>query len=283
MSMRQLDFKDHRRSLNDNQYVYAVVSRRVGGLSIGVNLNPDKTCNFDCPYCQVDRTIPGGSRAIETDRLSGELDGLLGWVNDGSLWTRAPFDTAADHLRQVGDISFAGDGEPTAAPDFAAAVAEVIAVRAAHKLERVRLSLLSNATLFHREGVIEGLDLLHGAGGEIWAKLDAGTEGWFQRVDGTTFSFKRVLDNITAASKRYRVVIQSMFHAFDGVGPDDAEIEAWVGRLTAVRDAGGQISEIQVYTVARRPADPSVGALERVRLDWIASQARAAGFGVSVY
>ena len=48
-SPRRLDFTDHRRDLGENRYVYAVVSRRAGGLSIGVNLNPDKVCNFDCP------------------------------------------------------------------------------------------------------------------------------------------------------------------------------------------------------------------------------------------
>ena len=62
---RRLDFKDHRRDLGENRYVYAVVSRRARGLSIGVNLNPDKVCNFDCPYCQVDRTTPGASPRIE--------------------------------------------------------------------------------------------------------------------------------------------------------------------------------------------------------------------------
>jgi len=60
---RRLDFRDHRRQLDENRYVYAVVSRRARGLSIGVNMNPDKRCNFDCPYCQVDRTTPAGPRA----------------------------------------------------------------------------------------------------------------------------------------------------------------------------------------------------------------------------
>jgi hypothetical protein len=91
---RQLDFRDHRRELGDNRFVYAVVSRRAGGLSIGLNLNPDKVCNFDCPYCQVDRSPKGLenlTRGVDVARLSAELDGLLAWVKDGSLWSRAPF------------------------------------------------------------------------------------------------------------------------------------------------------------------------------------------------
>ncbi len=152
-----MDFQDHRRDLNDNRYVYAVVSRRVGGLSIGINLNPDKACNFDCPYCQVDRTVPGGSRKVDVDLLGDELADLLGLVGSGDLWQTPPFDTTADHLRCVGDICFAGDGEPTAAGVFEDAVSRVAEVRAAHGLEAVPLTLLSNATLFHRTSVQAGV------------------------------------------------------------------------------------------------------------------------------
>ena len=46
----------HERRFEANRFVYPVLSRRSKGLSLGVNLNPDKVCNFDCIYCQVDRT-----------------------------------------------------------------------------------------------------------------------------------------------------------------------------------------------------------------------------------
>src|SRR4051812_50014357 len=51
-------FTQHSRTWRDNRYVYPVVSRRSKGISIGVNLNPDKVCNFDCIYCSVDRSSP---------------------------------------------------------------------------------------------------------------------------------------------------------------------------------------------------------------------------------
>jgi len=281
--MRRLDFSDHRRSLDDNRYVYAVVSRRVGGLSIGINLNPDKACNFACPYCQVDRTIPGGDRQIDLDVLDGELDRLLAWVADGSLWDHAPFNTAEAQYRRVGDISFAGDGEPTASPEFEASVRKVIDVRDRHGLQSVRLSLLSNATLFQRDTVRRGLDVLHGAGGEIWGKLDAGTEPWYRRVDATSIPFQRVLSNLESAARAYRLTIQSMFHAFDGEGPSDEEVVAWVERLAALLEGGGQVQHVQVYSVARTPASSAVEPLAHARLEWIAEQARALGLDVSVY
>ena len=99
MASRTLNFTDHRRALHTNRYVYAVVSRRSHGLSIGINLNPDKACNFACPYCQVDRTVPGGERRIDTALLGVELAEILSHVQDGTLWDRAPFDTTAPAMR----------------------------------------------------------------------------------------------------------------------------------------------------------------------------------------
>ena len=57
---------DHARLFEHNRFVYPVLSRRSGGISIGVNLNPDKICNFDCIYCQVDR------RSAERDAVRGD-------------------------------------------------------------------------------------------------------------------------------------------------------------------------------------------------------------------
>ena len=275
--MRRLDFKDHRRDLARNRYVYAVVSRRARGLSIGVNLNPDKVCNFDCPYCQVDRTTPGASPRIDVGVLAGELEELLERAR-GDLWAQAPFDSVAPELRRVADIAFAGDGEPTTPPEFPAAA------RAARETRDlltpgVPLRLLTNATLFHKPKVHAGL----AAFDELWCKLDAGTEAYFQLVDGTRLPFRRVLDNLRLVARERPIVIQAMLLAIDGQGPDDAEIAAWVDRMREILEGGGRIDHVQVYTVARKPSDPRFGPLAALRLDEIAAAARIAGLNASVY
>ena len=285
MAEHQLDFGDHRRALHDNRYVYAVVSRRSRGLSVGVNLNPDKACNFDCPYCQVDRTIPGGARAVDVGRLRAELDDLLGRVAEGSLWQEPPFDTAALPLRRVNDIAFAGDGEPTSCPQLAAAVDVVGDARARHGLEdSVRLHLLTNATLFHRPAVSAAVDAFDALGGEVWGKLDAGTPEWFRLVDGTTLPFQRVLDNLAIAAVRWRLVLQCLFVGMPNQGgPSDAEIAAWAGRIATLLERGGRVQAVQVTTIARRPADLRVQAVPAARLEQIADAARALGLPVAVY
>jgi wyosine [tRNA(Phe)-imidazoG37] synthetase (radical SAM superfamily) len=284
---RRLDFADHRRSLDDNRYIYAVVSRRSRGLSIGVNLNPDKVCNFDCPYCQVDRRIPGDDRPVDLDVLAAELDALLAEVGAGTLWDRPPFDTAAPALRRVNDVAFAGDGEPTAARCFAEAVEVVGAcldrAAAAHGVHGVRLHLLTNATLLHRPAVRAGVHALHRRGGEVWAKLDAGSQAWFSRVDGTRLSLDKIVENIASVAVDHPVVLQCLFPTLDGQGPDAAERAAWAGRLRTLLAAGAQLREVQVTTIARRPADPGVGPLDLPALEALADAARALGLHAVVY
>jgi wyosine [tRNA(Phe)-imidazoG37] synthetase (radical SAM superfamily) len=274
---RRLDFKDHRRELESNRYVYAVVSRRARGLSIGVNLNPDKVCNFDCPYCQVDRTTPGGPSRIDVAALVSELEGLLERAR-GDLWALPPFDSVAKELRRVADIAFAGDGEPTTPPEFPEAARAARALRD-RLAPGVPLRLLTNATLFHKEKVRAGL----AAFDELWCKLDAGTEAYFQVVDGTRLPFRRILDNLLLVARERPIVIQALLLTLDGTGPDDAEVAAWVERLREIVAAGGRIDHVQVYTVARAPSDPRCGPLAHERLEAIAASARAAGLPATVY
>ncbi|MFN8093481.1 MAG: radical SAM protein [Vicinamibacteria bacterium] len=275
---RALDFRDHRRDLDGNRYVYAVVSRRARGLSVGVNMNPDKRCNFDCPYCQVDRTTPGGPSRVDVDALREELDDLLARTSS-DLWSHPPFDTVAPELRRVADDRFAGDGEPTTPPEFPPAAAAAKAARD-RLAPGVPLRLLTNATLLDKPRVRAALACFD----ELWCKLDAGTEPYFRLVDGTKLPLGRILDNLLAVARERPIVVQSLFLAMSGEGPGDDEIAAWAGRLRDVVGGGGTIDHVQVYTVARAPADPRVSALPAERLEAIAAAARrAAGVDARVY
>lgn len=271
-----LTFAAHPRSLDDHRYVYAVLSRRARGVSIGVNLNPDKVCNWDCIYCQVDRTTAPRFREVDLAVLRAELDQVLAAVASGTLFTRPPFAGVPEAFRRVADISFSGDGEPTTYPRFKEAVETVIAAKTAAGLPDLKVTVLTNATMFHRPGVREGLALLDRHRGEIWAKLDAGTEAYYRKVDATTIPFAKVLRNILEAARVRPIVIQSLFMRVDGVGPDAAEVAAYCGRLRDLLREGGQIKLVQVYTVARPPAQPNVSALSDAEVDAIAAAVRAA-------
>ena len=178
----------------------------------------------------------------------------------------------------MADVAFAGDGEPTTPPEFPAAAGAARDARD-RLAPGVPLRLLTNATLFHKDRVRAALACFD----ELWCKLDAGTEAYFHVVDGTRLPFRRILDNLLLVARERPIVIQSLFLALDGVGPDDAEITAWVERLREIVAQGGRIDHVQVYTVARAPSDRRCGPLDTERLEAIAARARDAGLVAAVY
>src|SRR2546428_8522728 len=91
----------HERTFDANRFVYPVLSRRSGGISIGVNLNPDKICNFDCIYCQVDRTRQSETRFVELEALLAELDHMLGMVASGEIYETERFRETPGPLRRL--------------------------------------------------------------------------------------------------------------------------------------------------------------------------------------
>jgi wyosine [tRNA(Phe)-imidazoG37] synthetase (radical SAM superfamily) len=261
----------HERRFDQNRFVYPVLSRRSRGLSIGVNLNPDKVCNFDCIYCQVDRTRQSETRFVETDALLAELDDMLGLIASGEIYATEKFCTTPPELRRLNDIAFSGDGEPTTYRNFDEIIAACAELKRKHGLADVKMVLITNASMFHRPHVQRGLEILDRNNGEIWAKLEAGTEEYFKVVDRTPISFRQILDNITAAGRSRPLVIQSLFMRVAGEPPSQAELEAFCDRLNEITAAGGRLKLVQVYTVARRPAESFVAPLSDAEVDAIVS------------
>src|SRR5712692_10626538 len=138
--------RDHRRTFEDNRYIYAVVSRRSKGVIIGVNLNPDKVCNFDCVYCQVDRKTPPVVRDVNVPRLLEELEDMLDLVQSGKLFEMERFLATPPALRRLNDIAFSGDGEPTTCPELLEIVDAVAEIKRRLGLQAVKLVLITNAT-----------------------------------------------------------------------------------------------------------------------------------------
>ncbi len=299
--------EDHTRRFAENRYVYPVLSRRAGGISVGVNLNRDKTCNFRCVYCQVDReqqtaSAPQGAKTgslleftlqranqagaesgtrkrelqpsepIDLGLLAEELDAMAAAVVSGRLFEGPRFRQAPAQLRRLNDIALSGDGEPTLCPQFAEAVEVCATVRRKRRLDDVKLVLITNASLLDREAVRRGLAVLDGANGEIWAKLDAGTEAYYRRIARSRVSFAKILDNLHDAARARPIVIQTLLLRLDGQPPPSEELAEYCRRLNDIVAAGGQIKLVQLHTVARPPAEPFVSALSRVELDAAAEQ-----------
>ncbi|MCH2122916.1 MAG: radical SAM protein [Pirellulaceae bacterium] len=272
--MNQRLFQQHSRNFEQNRFVYPVISRRSGGVSIGVNLNPDKVCNFDCIYCQVDRTRQSETRFVETDALLTELRGVLELVVSGDLFELQRFSETPPSMRRLNDIAFSGDGEPTTFRNFDEIIQACAEVRQDVGATESKMVLITNASMFHRPHVQNGLEILDRNCGEIWAKLDAGTEEYFQIIDRTKFTLKHVMGNLVLAAKLRPIVIQSLWMRVDDEPPTINELEAYSDRLNEIVSAGGEIKLVQIYTVARQPAESYVSPLTNDEVDFWVNEVR---------
>jgi wyosine [tRNA(Phe)-imidazoG37] synthetase (radical SAM superfamily) len=276
-------YAHHSRTWRQGRYVYPVISRRSRGLSIGVNLNPDKVCNFDCIYCSVDRRVPAATVDVDLAVLRSELAAMLDLASDGGIFDEPPFDQTPTPLRRINDVAFSGDGEPTSFCFFEDAcrlVADALEERA---LAETKIVVITNATLLHRPSVKSALAFLDEHRGEIWAKLDAGTEASYRRIERTTIPLARVLSNILETARPRPIVIQSLFMNIAGVGPAAAEIDAYVRRVRELVKCGAKIKLVQVYTIARPTAEKNVTPLDDHALDQIAAHVRAIGLNVEAF
>ena len=266
--------QDHTRHFSDFTFVYPVISRRSKGLSIGVNLNPDKVCNFDCIYCEVDRRIPGAVTEVDLSQMKDELTAMVRFARDGGLAKEPKFDEVPWLTREVKDIAFSGDGEPTMIHNFAECVGTVVDVKQDEGLETTKIVLITDAAGLDKGDVKRGLEVMARNNGEIWGKLDAGTEEYFKLVNRTNVKFERILKNLLETSKVRPIIIQSLFFKVHGEAMSEAELVAYCGRLSNITEGGGQIREVHLYTVARPTPETYATKLEAIELEQMAELIR---------
>ena len=259
-----------RRPWDDFRHVYPVVSRRTGGVSIGINLNPDQVCNFGCVYCEVDRRSSTHGGEVSLDTLANELRLLLGLARTGELFQYAPFVQVPPAWRRLSAIAFSGDGEPTTCPVFAQAMALAVRLRNENAPRDTKVVLITNSACLDRPGVQLGLHTLVQGAHEIWAKLDAGTESHFKTVNRSAVSYVRILQNLADTARRFPLFVQSLFLKVRGSGPTMDEIEAYCDQIDEVLAADGRILGLQLNTVARTPAESWAAALTNEELDTLA-------------
>ena len=271
---------DHRRLWRDFDYCYPVISRRSKGVSLGVNLNPDKICNFDCVYCEVDRVNPPRRRDVDLDQLEAEMAALLDLSLSGELFAFSPFSSARPEQRRLNDIAFSGDGEPTTAREFPEAVARLARLKASRGLEDVKLVLITDSSRLQAPEVIQGLETLMANHGEIWAKLDAGTEAYYREINRSKVPFARILENLMSVGKRWPITIQTLFLEWNGQGPSDGELEAYKACLRALLEGGAGLQGLQLYTVARPTPEAAAKPLAAANLDALAANLSTAFPGI---
>ncbi|MDP1612874.1 MAG: radical SAM protein [Sulfuritalea sp.] len=279
MSRLLLKTEDHSRDSGGMRYVYPVISRRAGGVSVGINLNPNNACNWRCIYCQVPDLTRGGPPPIDLELLERELSDFLRWAGSGDFMaTRVP-----EGARRLVDVAFSGNGEPTSAAEFAEAVALVERVLATHDLaDKMIVRLITNGSLLDRKQVQEGIARIGRAGGEVWFKVDAGTAAGLARINGTRVRPEVVARRLACCAALAPTWVQTCLFRMDGELPAASEMQAWLALLAPLAPT---LAGVHLYSLARpslQKEAPRLGRLEAGWLEEMADRVRQLGLTVRV-
>ena len=261
-----LSTADHDRAAAGMTYVYPVVSRRAGGVSIGINLNVNNACNWRCLYCQVPDLARGGPPAIDLARLEAELRQMLADILHGDFMARE----VPEDMRRLSDIALSGNGEPTSAAEFPAVVDLIGRLIGEFGLAgRIKVVLISNGSLMHRPAVQAGLRRLAGVGGEVWFKLDRATPDGLRLINQTDTTPAKVLRNLGICAALCPTWIQTCVFSLDGEPPPEAEVAAYLDLLRQALADGLALRGVLIYGLARPSMQPEAARLGRLPSAWL--------------
>ncbi len=280
---QRLSTNDHSRDVAGLTYVYPVISRRAGGLSIGINFNTNNACNWRCIYCQVPGLTRGSAPSADLSLLADELNYFLDQVLNGDFFER--FEVPQDQ-RIIKDIAISGNGEPTSLPGFADAVSLIGRIATEKKVfPDSRFVLISNGSLMHQKRVQDGLRQLSRYGGEVWFKLDSATTEGRKKINNCVESDRKVLENIGICANLCRTKLQTCLLNFKQYPWSESEQQAYLALLARIRDKKIRLEEILFYGLARPSQQPEANQLEKLsekQIAEFAEKVKAIGYPVSI-
>ncbi len=273
---------DHNRDIAGLTYIYPVMSRRAGGLSIGVNFNPNNACNWRCIYCQVPELQRGNAPDMNFALLEEELRFFLDYVQHGNFFEKFG---VRDDQRVIKDIAISGNGESTSLKEFDKAVRLIgeIATEAG-VFPGSKFVLISNGSLIHKKSVQAGLKELARYKGELWFKLDSATEAGRKLINNTGQSQKKLLDHLEIAASLCTIKLQTCMLRYREAW-STSEKQAYLEFLKELRDHQIKVRKIMLYSIARQSFQPEAEELARADIDEMnafAADIKALGYDVSV-
>lgn len=264
---KKLNTGDHSRDSAGLRYVYPVVSRRAGGVSIGINLNPNNACNWRCVYCQVPDLKRGSAPIIDKTILEHELRTFLDDVLRSDFYDR--YDVQVQY-RTLRDIAISGNGEPTSAESFDEIIHLIESVMAGYQLVgKLKLVLITNGSLIQQRSVQEGLKQLAKLGGEIWFKIDRATDTGLKCINNAAISAARVRENLKISTAICRTWVQTCVFNFNGEIMSSQERSAYLHLLDEIGKGENLFKGVLLYSLARPSQQPEFSRLAAVESGWM--------------
>lgn len=257
---------DHRRDILGFTYVYPVVSRRAGGVSVGINLNPNNACNWRCVYCQVPDLVRGNAPELNLVQLESELEAMLQDIVYGDFMARS----VPEEARRLNDLALSGNGEPTSSRQFG----DVIAIlgRQLAKfglLGHIKLVLITNGSQLYKQSVQTALAAMRELNGEVWFKYDRAPIDGMSEVNQIALTPAQIKRHLLAATSHCPTWIQTCMFALDGEPPSEVELQRWIALLAEAQAEGAKPAGVLLYGLARPSTQPEAPRLSRLSEDWM--------------
>jgi wyosine [tRNA(Phe)-imidazoG37] synthetase (radical SAM superfamily) len=258
VSKQYLNIHDHSRELSGLKYIYSVISRRAGGLSIGVNLNVNNACNWQCIYCEIPNLTRGTPPPIQLDLLEQELRFFLHEIIHGDYMEK----NVSVEDRHLKDIAFSGNGEPTSAEEFPEVILIVKKIlEEFNLLNKIKIRLITNGSLMHKASVIKAVEMLKEMNGEVWFKVDSATEGSIKTINQVNLKPHQILERLRNSINVCPTFVQTCIFTIDGKGPSEKDIDAYLQLVSEVKT---NIQGVHLYGLARPSLQPQAKSLGRI-------------------
>ena len=268
ISKQYLSIHDHSRELSGLKYIYSVISRRAGGLSVGINLNVNNACNWQCIYCEIPNLTRGTPPPIELDVLENELRFFLHEIIHGDYMEK----NVSIEDRHLKDIAFSGNGEPTSAEEFPQVILIVKKIlQEFGLLHKIKIRLITNGSLMHQDSVLKSIELLKEINGEIWFKVDAATEETIKTINQVNLKPNQILERLLNTANICPTFVQTCIFMIDGKSPDEKDIDAYI---ELINKAKKNIKGVHLYGLARPSLQPRAKDLGRISEEELQSIAK---------
>ena len=251
-----------------DEIVFGPVHSRRLGVSLGMNLLPvdGKVCSFDCIYCECGYNVD--HRAHK------------GLPTRKEVYEALEKRLAAMHEKgeRLDVITFAGNGEPTLHPQFAAIIDDTMALRNIYYPD-AKVSVLSNATRIDRPDVFDALNKVD----NNILKLDSCFDETVRLIDvpaSASFSVEKLIEVLCRF--KGNLIVQTLFLQGEHNGKiidntTEKELLPW---LEALRRIAPQ--EVMIYTIDRETPEKALRKATPEKLDEIARRVEAMGIKAQV-
>ena len=247
---------NHNRDIFKTRYVYPVVSRRAGGLSLGINLNTNNACNWQCIYCEVPNLTRGKPDPIDLNLLRVELQDWLKNLVEGDF-----IEKHTDPGTRFKDIALSGNGEPTACKEFKSVLRIIEEEFTACKCPTdIKIRLITNGSYLSEKEVQDAWQEMP-LEKEIWFKIDSANTLTIQQLNQVNLTQNQIRKNLESALSVSSTVIQTCLTKINGQLPQESEICEYVNLLKPYEK---KIKSIHLYSLARPTEQKTLYNLERL-------------------